>query len=149
MYNENLKNVEDDINIDSFKSDSLLSNNIDYDTLQLDEVIILQNITFDLDSYELKKESFNELNNIVNYLNYNKSIFVEISGHTDDSGSENLNQILSEKRAKAVAIYLYNNGVEKNRVEYKGYGSSKPIIDNYDEKVKVKNRRVEFKILKK
>ncbi|HEX2682687.1 MAG TPA: OmpA family protein, partial [Ferruginibacter sp.] len=65
-------------------------------------------------------------------------------GHTDNVGSDNLNQPLSEQRAKAARDYLIRKGLTENRVEAKGYGSSKPVADNNTEEGKRKNRRVEI-----
>ena len=72
---------------------------------------------------------------------------IEISGHTDKTGSEQLNFKLSEARAKAVVDYLIKNGVDQSRMEFRGYGSLQPISDNANAAGRAKNRRVEFKIL--
>ena len=72
---------------------------------------------------------------------------IEISGHTDKTGSEPLNLKLSENRAKAVMDYLIKKGIESSRIEYKGFGSLQSIADNSTAAGRTKNRRVEFKIL--
>ena len=72
---------------------------------------------------------------------------IEISGHTDKTGSEPLNFKLSEARAKAVVDYLIKNDVDRTRMEFRGYGSLQPISDNTTAAGRAKNRRVEFKIL--
>jgi outer membrane protein OmpA-like peptidoglycan-associated protein len=72
---------------------------------------------------------------------------IEISGHTDKTGSEPLNFKLSEARAKAVVDYLIQKGIDRSRMEFKGYGSLQPISDNNTASGRAKNRRVEFKII--
>ena len=73
--------------------------------------------------------------------------FIEISGHTDNQGGEAYNQKLSENRAKSVFEYLLNNGIDKSRLSYKGYGEEKPVDSNDTEEGRANNRRTEFKIL--
>ncbi len=111
------------------------------------EKTILKNIFFDTDSYTLKAESRTELENLLQFLQNNPSIKIEIGGHTDNTGSKNHNEELSLNRAKSVYNYLIKNGINKNRLIYKGYGSSQPVDTNNTEKGKQKNRRTEFKIL--
>jgi outer membrane protein OmpA-like peptidoglycan-associated protein len=72
---------------------------------------------------------------------------IEISGHTDNRGSAELNQKLSENRAKAVVDYLVAKGINPSRLEYKGYGKDQPIATNDTDAGRQENRRTEFKIL--
>jgi outer membrane protein OmpA-like peptidoglycan-associated protein len=109
--------------------------------------VILKNVFFELDSYTLKPESKIELDKLVNFINQNQNIKIEIGGHTDNQGSIQHNQILSENRAKAVYNYLINNGIEKSFLSYKGYGQDKPIAENNTEKGRALNRRTEAKII--
>jgi OOP family OmpA-OmpF porin len=111
---------------------------------QIGETIRLENIFFNSNKSELLVESFNELNLLVVYLNELPNSLIEISGHTDSSGNEEQNRLLSTARAKAVANYLISKNIETNRILYKGYGSSKPISDNESEEGRLQNRRVEF-----
>jgi outer membrane protein OmpA-like peptidoglycan-associated protein len=74
------------------------------------------------------------------------SLKVEISGHTDNIGSETTNQKLSEDRANSVVSYLSKKGVTSSRLAGKGYGSSKPVASNNSEDGRQQNRRTEFEI---
>lgn len=107
----------------------------------------LNNIFFDIDKSEILANSTMELNRLYSFLRENSTVKIEISGHTDNTGSEEHNIELSQARAKAVADFLITIGIEEERLTYKGYGSSMPITDNNSEKSRLKNRRVEFKIL--
>ena len=71
---------------------------------------------------------------------------IEISGHTDNTGSASLNDKLSQERAEAVVNYLKSKGVAANRMTAKGYGSSKPIASNATASGRQENRRTEFEI---
>ncbi|MEI6854382.1 MAG: OmpA family protein, partial [Bacteroidota bacterium] len=72
---------------------------------------------------------------------------IEISGHTDNVGKENDNQLLSEARAKAVMDYFVRKGINPTRLTYKGYGSTQPIAPNTTDEGRAKNRRVEMKVI--
>lgn len=109
---------------------------------------ILQNIFFDIDKFDLKDKSVTELQKILRFLKENPSIKVEISGHTDNSGSPAYNVELSQKRAQSVNNYLTANGIGSARLIPKGYGSNQPIADNATEEGRQKNRRIEFKLIR-
>lgn len=108
----------------------------------------LKNSFFASNESELLPESFAELDKLVDYLNDNSNTTIEISGHTDNTGSENQNKKLSEARAKAISEYLVSKGIDSSRIQYEGNGSSKPVATNNTEEGKQLNRRVEF-IIKK
>jgi outer membrane protein OmpA-like peptidoglycan-associated protein len=84
---------------------------------------------------------------LLNILQDEPLMRIEISGHTDITGSLALNNRLSEERARAVVEYLAQKGIDRSRLEYKGFGPSQPIADNATVAGRAKNRRVEFKIL--
>lgn len=105
---------------------------------------VLRNIFFETDSYELKPESKAELAFLIKFLNEYKNISVEISGHTDNSGTYEYNLKLSHNRAKTVSEYIILNGISGKRVSYKGYSFSKPIATNENEEGKALNRRTEM-----
>ncbi|MCA1746344.1 MAG: OmpA family protein, partial [Bacteroidales bacterium] len=109
--------------------------------------IVLNNIFFDIDSYRLQETSRVELDKIFEFLDLNKRIRVEISGHTDSTGTSDHNMELSEKRAKQVVDYLTSKGIAPERIEARGYGDTMPISDNATEEGRAKNRRTELKVL--
>ncbi len=103
--------------------------------------VVLENVYFEFDSYELTDASVSELNVVSEFLK-SYDVQVEISGHTDEVGSDEYNRRLSMNRAKSVYEYLVNSGVPKGRMQFEGYGDSQPRFED-----KAKNRRIEFKIL--
>lgn len=113
------------------------------------EPIIFQNIFFATNKSELLPESFFELDKLVQQLYAIPNTTIKIIGHTDNTGNEEQNKMLSEARAKAVAGYLILKGISTSRINYMGYGSLKPIATNDYEAGKQKNRRVEFIITEK
>ncbi|MFM9837426.1 MAG: OmpA family protein [Cyclobacteriaceae bacterium] len=121
--------------------------NIELQPIGKDASVVLNNIFFEFDKFELQEKSMAELNEVVLFLKNNPTIKIEIGGHTDNSGMETYNQQLSLKRAVAVGTYLKNNGVITERVKEKGYGSQKPLKTNDSEENRRFNRRIEFKIL--
>ena len=108
--------------------------------------IVLNNIFFDTDAYSLKDESEVELNTLVNFMRNNAMLKVEIEGHTDNVGTETHNTMLSTNRAKAVYDFLVDNGIDANRMTYKGFGASQPIATNDTEKGRATNRRTAFRV---
>lgn len=117
------------------------------DSLHVGATIILHNIFFDFDKAVLLQQSYNELQNLLTILQDHPKMRIEIRGHTDGRGSEDYNQRLSENRAKAVVDYLVSKGIDSRRLQYKGFGKSKPIASNATEEGRARNRRVEFYIL--
>jgi outer membrane protein OmpA-like peptidoglycan-associated protein len=111
------------------------------------ESMVLRNIFFETNEFRLRPESTQELERLVKMMQENPSIQIEISGHTDNVGSEGLNQRLSENRAKAVYDFLIHRGISSNRLKYAGYGMSRPIAPNDTEEGRAQNRRTEIQIL--
>lgn len=110
--------------------------------------IVLENMFFRSGDDRLSKESKVELNEVAKFLIENKKLQIEISGHTDNTGSIRKNEQLSHQRAKAVVEYLAAQGVHRLRMKYYGYADTKPIADNGTEEGRRKNRRTELKIIK-
>ncbi|MBI1305471.1 MAG: OmpA family protein [Bacteroidetes bacterium] len=115
--------------------------------IKKDQRIVLNNVFFDVDKWDLKEESRAEMEMILDLLKKNPTIKVEIGGHTDNTGNEAHNKTLSENRAKAVYQYLIDHGIDATRLSYKGYASSQPIADNNTEAGRAKNRRTELRIV--
>lgn len=111
--------------------------------------VVLKNIFFETNKYVLKPESETELDKLVSFLNKNETLHIEIGGHTDNVGSKEYNQRLSENRAKSVYDYLVSKGISADRLQYKGYNFEQPIASNDTEEGRAKNRRTEFKVTKK
>lgn len=122
--------------------------NIDLDKIKEGSTAVLENIFFDFDKYDLKENSLVELQKVERFLIENPAIRVEISGHTDNSGTLVYNKQLSQKRAFAVYKYFVDRGISPSRLIAKGYGSERPIADNQSESGKQQNRRIEFKLLR-
>lgn len=107
----------------------------------------INNLFFDLGKATLKPESAPELKRILQVMSENKALVIEISGHTDNTGSDEINNKLSLERANAVKDYLLKAGIDTARIRTKGYGKTKPKADNSTEEGRQINRRVEIEIL--
>lgn len=107
----------------------------------------LQNIYFETDKWEIKGESLPELNKLVALLTQTPNLNIIIEGHTDNTGIENHNQQLSEKRAKAVMDFLISKNINPERLSFKGFGAKTPISDNSTQIGKALNRRTTIRIL--
>ncbi|MFY9310581.1 MAG: OmpA family protein [Bacteroidia bacterium] len=117
--------------------------------IQTGEVIRLNNIFFNTGKWELKNESFIELNRVAELLKNNPTMQIAIAGHTDNVGADDINMQLSANRAKAVVDYLISQGITAERLSSEGFGKNKPVATNDTEEGKRENRRVEFTIIKK
>lgn len=121
--------------------------NIQLKRIEVGKSVVLRNIFFDTNKYELRPESMAELSRLESILVENPQIRMEISGHTDSDGSAELNQKLSENRAKSVVEYLVERGIDRSRLTYMGYGATAPVASNETPEGKQENRRTEFKII--
>lgn len=128
-------------------SSSSVALDIPLEAIEKDRIEILNNIFFNTGAYTLDDKSKVELNRMIDFLKNNKSIHIEISGHTDDVGSDQVNLELSRKRAQSVLDYLLKSGIDPSRLLAKGYGESKPIAKNDSEENRQKNRRIEWRVL--
>jgi outer membrane protein OmpA-like peptidoglycan-associated protein len=136
-----------------YLKDTLLGNNkiqliIGLEPLKPGAGIVLRNIFFVLNSYELLPGSSKDLEEILTVFNQNPGIIIEISGYTDNTGTDEYNLVLSQKRAESVMKYLINHGINPGQLIAKGYGTSHPVASNDTEAGKSLNRRTEMKVIR-
>ena len=117
--------------------------------IEVGSSVTLNNVFFEMAKWDLKEESTVELDKLIALMNENPNMRVLLEGHTDNVGSDVANQKLSENRAKAVYDYLVKHGVAASRLQYKGYGETKPIADNNTEEGRAQNRRTVFTVTQK
>lgn len=127
--------------------DSTYHMDIPLQPLASNAAVVLKNIFFDLNRYDLKPTSEAELERLVQLLKDNPTLVIQIDGHTDDIGKAADNLVLSENRAKSVVNFLISKGILAKRLSYKGFGSNQPIADNKTEQGKAQNRRTELKVI--
>ena len=109
-------------------------------------LIMPGNITFETGKYDIRPEFYSVLNSVSKVLaEFNKTV-IKISGHTDSTGSAQLNQTLSEQRADSVKTYLSGKGVARGRIHANGYGYRYPVATNDTASGRQANRRVELKL---
>ncbi|PZX17227.1 OmpA family protein [Breznakibacter xylanolyticus] len=106
--------------------------------------IVLRNVLFETNSASLLESSYSELNKLVDYLSKNIDKTIAVFGYTDNVGSEEFNQKLSEERARSVMTYMLQCGIDGSRMTFLGHGENNPIASNETIEGRQKNRRVEF-----
>lgn len=114
--------------------------------IKSDSTITLSEVLFEVNSYQLKQELIPALDSIANFLRKELKADVDVSGHTDNTGKEDNNVTLSSQRAEVVAEFLLDRGVNPERVNFMGMGSSQPVLPNDTPEGRTKNRRVEILI---
>lgn len=139
----------EDLNFLSRESTALQPDTLDIylRPIEKGDMIVLKNIYFDFDKYTLDSRSLSELHEVVYFLQQNSRLQFEIQGHTDNVGDHHYNQELSERRAQTIYDFLISRGIDKTRMSYKGFGSSKPMESNASEEGRHRNRRIVFKVL--
>ena len=113
---------------------------------KVERTIILDDVLFDFDKSNIKSEASAILDRLVAFMNENKDKKANLSGHTDNVGTDAYNQALSERRVASVKDFVVKKGVDGGRVSGQGFGESKPIADNKTAEGRAKNRRVEIKV---
>jgi outer membrane protein OmpA-like peptidoglycan-associated protein/tetratricopeptide (TPR) repeat protein len=124
-----------------------MERDVPLDPIRVGSVVVLHNVFYATGSFDLEGASRAELNRVFDFMQENPTIGVEISGHTDNTGSPEHNQRLSEQRAQSVVDYLQAKGIDPGRIKAAGYGEEQPVADNGTEEGRALNRRTELKII--
>lgn len=138
--------ISENVDLTNQKESKRFSNDMIMAPIAEKAEIVLNNVFFEFDSDALLATSISELTRMVEVMNENSKIEVAIIGHTDNSGPDEYNQLLSERRAKSVVDYLMSKGIKESRLEYVGKGESEPAYPNDTKENRSKNRRVNFKV---
>jgi outer membrane protein OmpA-like peptidoglycan-associated protein/tetratricopeptide (TPR) repeat protein len=125
---------------------NMVNKDISLKNIDIGSKIALRNVFFSTGKAEVKIDSYPELDRLIELMNSVPTLKIELSGHTDNVGNDDFNQILSQRRADAVRAYLTTRGVDKNRVTAVGYGETRPVDTNDTKEGKANNRRTEFEI---
>nr|WKN36449.1 OmpA family protein [Tunicatimonas sp. TK19036] len=128
------------------------NHSIEMEEIEVGQKFQLDNIYYDVGAYEVNESATNSLNTLVEFLRDNPNIKIELSSHTDSRGSNSFNLSLSQKRAKAAAEYIIEQGVDISRIKAVGYGENQLSFPcgndiDCDEERHLMNRRTEFTIL--
>ncbi len=122
-----------------------------FDRIIIDKPIVLKNIYYDFDKWNIRPDAAIELDKLVVILLDNPSIEIELGSHTDSRGSDQYNQVLSQRRAESAVSYIVANGIAQSRITAKGYGESIPVNQctngaKCSEEEFQMNRRTEFRV---
>lgn len=135
------------------KTNTVIHTDFHLTPLQVDVVVRLDNIYYDVAKWNIRKDAGAELDKLVQTLSDNPTVTIELSSHTDCRGKDAYNLSLSEKRAQSAVEYLIKQGIAKDRLIAKGYGETKPVEScecaKCTEEQHQANRRTEFKVLSK
>ncbi len=140
--------VGENLNLEKTSEYKELTINLNLTAIETGAFITLNNLFFDFSKFDIKTENLPELKRLLSLLNLYPNMEIEISGHTDNIGTDQANLLLSSNRAKAVADYLFSKGISKNRIKSVGKGKTMPAADNSTEEGRALNRRIEMKIIK-
>ena len=136
----------ENFDIPSGSAYNLVNKTIELKNIKIGSKIALRNVFFDTGKSDIRSESNAELDRLVKLMKDVPGLKIELSGHTDNTGSAQGNITLSQSRAEAVVNYLISKGIAKNRLTAKGYGSDRPVADNSTSEGRQLNRRTEFEI---
>jgi outer membrane protein OmpA-like peptidoglycan-associated protein len=145
---ENIYTESQNIDLKDIKEYKEIEQNLYLVPIQAGSKVVMNNLFFVTGKIDINPWSYPELERLINVMKMHKQMEIEISGHTDNVGSDKVNNELSLKRANAVRDYLIGKGVEANRMTAKGYGKTQPLVPNTSDEGRKKNRRVDFTILK-
>ena len=141
IYSENFDFVEGYTSAEPYRK------TIGLNRVRKGEFMRMYNVFYDTDSWDLLEESMPELEKLLEFLIINNTVIVEIGGHTDSDGTDEHNQLLSERRANSVREYLIKKGIKPDRLFSHGYGEGSPVADNETAAGKKLNRRTEITVL--
>jgi outer membrane protein OmpA-like peptidoglycan-associated protein len=144
---ENYISISDNIDLTKISDFKEITRNLYLVPITKGQVVRINNIFFDTGKSDLKPESFPELNRLAELLEKREKLEIELGGHTDNVGSDDVNFTLSGQRALSVQSYLLAKGISAARIKSTGYGKTKPETTNDTEEGRAINRRVEFTIL--
>ena len=136
----------ENFNIPEGSAYNLVNKTIELYNIKVGSKIALRNVFFDTGKSDIRPESNSELDRLVQLLKDVPTLKIELSGHTDNTGSASSNQTLSQSRAEAVVSYLVTKGIAKTRLVAKGYGQDRPVETNDTSDGRQNNRRTEFEI---
>ena len=139
----------DILDYSSATGDKKLQQNFFLRKVEVGTKVVLDNIYFETGKAILRPESGDALDMVLRFLQNNPSMKLEISGHTDNTGTLRINQRLSRDRAGAVVAYLVQRGIPEEMLVSKGYADTQPVAENTTAQGREQNRRVEFKVLSK
>jgi len=120
--------------------------NIGLQPIAVNDSMVLKNIFFDVDRYDLKPQSLTELDQIVLLMQQNPGVTIQINGYTDNAGTVPHNLALSRNRAQSVVSYLVSRGIPPARLKAKGFGDTHPVASNDTDQGRAQNRRTELVI---
>jgi outer membrane protein OmpA-like peptidoglycan-associated protein len=132
--------------IEKNKNINQININLQFDLYS--KIFEIKNLNFESGKFNIQKQYFKDLENLVILLREQINIKIEIAGHTDSIGDNKTNIILSNNRAKSIKSYLVKNGILESRIKCVGYGEKQPITNNSTKEGREKNRRIEIRILK-
>jgi outer membrane protein OmpA-like peptidoglycan-associated protein len=141
--------VKKDTNTQMVAVGSDFKKDISIDEIKKDQKLQLSRVYFERSKYNLLMTSFPELNDLAAFMKKYPTVRIRLEGHTDNQGDSEQNVELSENRVKEVKKYLTEQGIDKNRIEWIGYGEQRPTNSNVNETLRSKNRRVEVVIIGK
>jgi outer membrane protein OmpA-like peptidoglycan-associated protein len=137
----------DNFMLSKVSPDSTYQKNIPLQPIEVNASVVLNNIFFDVNKFDLKPASLAELDKIVQLMIDNPTVKIQITGHTDNVGKAADNLTLSNNRAKKVVSYLVSKRIAPQRLSFKGFGQIQPVADNKTEVGRAKNRRTEMKVI--
>jgi outer membrane protein OmpA-like peptidoglycan-associated protein/tetratricopeptide (TPR) repeat protein len=125
---------------------------LELERIVVNKPIVLENIYYDLDKYDIRPDAAAGLDKLVTILNDNPGIRIELSSHTDSRADDRYNDVLSQRRADAAVRYIINHGISSGRITAKGYGERQLVNDcsngsDCTEEAHQQNRRTEFKVV--